>query len=151
MPVREFNFVPGVEQATVPAADTPTDASDLVPLGYLQTYYLSSAPTSFAIANNASAASVTGLIFDKTVYRSVEIHYTIYRAATSKVVERGIIFLVTDGTTWFIAVGPSVGDSNVDFDIDTSTGQVKYTSDNMSGSYDTTNSKMKYWYSTTAI
>lgn len=99
----------------------------------------------FAIGNNQSAQSVTSLIFDKTKIRSAEIHYQVYRAATASKAQKGILLAIYDGNNWEIDSMGQAGDAGVDFNIDTSTGQVTYTSDNMAGSYDSTNSVMKYY------
>lgn len=98
----------------------------------------------FSVANNQSSSNVTGLIFDKTLIRSAEIHYQVYRAATSSVAQKGILLVIYNGSTWELVSSGQAGDANTVFDINTSSGQVIYTTDNMSGVYDTTNSLMKY-------
>lgn len=101
--------------------------------------------STFSIANNQSSpASVTGLLFDKTKIRSVRIEFQIFRTATAQKAERGTLLLVHDGTNWDYALQGSVGDSGVTLSVNTSTGQVLYASDNMAGSYNTTDSVMKY-------
>lgn len=97
--------------------------------------------TTAAIANNqSSAASITNLIFDNTLYRSAFIRYTVKRIATAVQMETGILAVQWDGTTWTIQRLMYMGTAEIDFEIDAATGQVKYTSDNMAGSYDTANS-----------
>jgi hypothetical protein len=115
---------------------TPTDTSGR----WLRTPEASS----FAIANNqVAAANITPLIFDKTKLRSVRIEYQIFRAATLKVAERGTILMINDDTNWDYEIHKA-GESNVALTVTTTTGQVQYTSDSMGGSYDTTNSVIKY-------
>ena len=98
------------------------------------------AQTTFNITNNqATPASVTGLIFDYTVSRSGYIRYTIQRITTgggaTSLVETGIIFVAyrPDTATWDLIPGPSGADyAGVDFSI-TAGGQVQYVSSNITG------------------
>lgn len=123
---------------------TGNDITVITPTAGTGRWLLVQKAQSFAIANNqSSSANVTPLLFDKTKIRSVEIRYQIFRAATGKVAERGILLLVNDDTNWDYAIMGKVGESGVVFTCNSS-GQVQYTSDNMAGSYDTTNSVMKY-------
>lgn len=103
--------------------------------------------TTFAVGNNQSAQSVTGLTFDGAKIRSAEIHYQVFRKATSQVVQKGILLLCYDGSAWELVSMGQGGDAGVTFDVTTAAGvgQVKYTSTNMSGTYDATLSVMKYY------
>lgn len=127
MATRDYEFITSVETANLP-----------------------STASSFSIANNTGPSNVTGLLFDKTVSRSFRVDFQIYRSATAKQYERGVLLGITDGTDWYISSVGSVGDAGVVFTI-TSAGQVQYTSDNMSGSYDTANSVMKFSYAAMEI
>lgn len=109
-------------------------------------------PTTFAIANNQSAAAnVTGLLFSSSVTRSTTIEMQARRVTTGggavEVVERFVYFATynTLATSWTLTPGFSGGDnSGMVFSI-TSGGQVQYTSDNMSaGSYDAANSLLTF-------
>lgn len=92
---------------------------------------------SFAIANNNSPASaVTGLIVDKTLFKAAFIKYSIDRhTASSNLQQTGQINLVYDETDliWRIEDNSNFDDAGVVFSVDTSTGQVKYTSSNLAG------------------
>lgn len=109
----------------------------------------STSEQSLAIADaQAVAANITGMIASSS-YRCTRIRYTIKRVADSTVVEHGELVILYNGTTfelyqpWF--VGSPAG---VTFSIDTGTGQVQYTSDDMPGTYDAANSKI-FWNVTT--
>lgn len=82
--------------------------------------------------SQASVASVTGALFDKTLIRSVTIRYAIKRGTSTRA-QSGYLELVTDGTDWEVVIVPgatlpSGGDVGVDFFI-TSAGQLQYTTD----------------------
>lgn len=103
--------------------------------------------TSAPIGNNQSGQNVTGLVFNNASIKAAIIDYKIRRVTST-----------TDRTTmgtgmtavwnplaaaWTITMGLEGGDSSgVIFDINASTGQVTYSTDNMSGVYDTVNSKI---------
>lgn len=102
--------------------------------------------TSFTLVNNqASAANVTGLSFDKTKIRSFVVEYTLYRSASGGLTraQRGTLVGVTDGTNWEMIERPYAGEAGVTFSI-TSAGQVQYVSDDNTGSYSAPNSVMKF-------
>lgn len=123
---------------------TGNDQTVITPTAGSGRWLLVGTSASFALANNqSSAANVTPLLFDKTKIRSVKITYQIFRSATSKVAESGILMLVNDDTNWDYAILGKVGESNVVLSCNSS-GQVQYTSDDMSGTYDTTNSVIKF-------
>lgn len=92
----------------------------------------------FAIANNqTTAANVTGLLFDKTVTKSFEVLFDIYRktdTALSQVNETGKIYGTYDpvGDSWKVSANSVFDNSGVIFSI-TSAGQVQYKSSNISG------------------
>ncbi len=82
--------------------------------------------TSFATATSQTNTVVTGLIFDKTITESVTVDYTI---KTATLFEKGSFTLIWDGTVWAIYGGSLSGDnSGVTFDVNTTTGQIDYTS-----------------------
>lgn len=146
MPIRDYIFNTGVETAALPDVTTPSADADLVNISYLL-----ARKTTFTLVNNqVAAANVTGLVFDKTVYRSFEIRYQIYRSAAggSTRAKRGSLIAVTDGTNWDITEGaavilPTDTDAGVTFTI-TSAGQVQYTSDDNGGSYSAATSVLEY-------
>lgn len=83
--------------------------------------------TSFAGLASQTNTDVTDLIFDKAKTRRVELQYVI---VTATKVESGTYIFLYDGTNW-ATYGDSVQGVNslVTLDIDSSTGQVDYTSD----------------------
>ncbi len=89
-----------------------------------------------AIANNqASPASIAGLVFDKATVKAAQVDFEIYRQTDSgNVMESGTIFLshrtVTD--TWEISVSSQFDDAGLTLSV-TSAGQVQYISDNLAG------------------
>jgi hypothetical protein len=91
--------------------------------------------TSATIANNqSSAASVTGLLLDGVTYRAAHVKFSIYRTtSTAEVAETGTVFAVykTVAGTWEAAQS-GAGSSGVVLSI-ANTGQISYTSSNLSG------------------
>lgn len=90
----------------------------------------------FVVANNASAQNVTGLIFDKTIYKSAAIEFDLYRKTDaptelSSVVKLTAIYKPV-ANTWTMLQSSEGDDCEVTFSIDSS-GQVKYTSSNLAG------------------
>src|SRR5688572_4403369 len=73
--------------------------------------------TTAAIANNQTAATLTGLIFDSGDYRAAFVKYTVKRIATATVMEIGELALMFDGTNWSIEKAWSVGNAEIDFSI----------------------------------
>jgi hypothetical protein len=101
--------------------------------------------TSALISNNISSATNINLFkFNTSTVRSFEAQYYIFRKNDSTTIsEAGIIIGNNDDTLgWSISI-QKTGEADVVFDID-STGQVTYTSSDMGGVYDTTNSKIKF-------
>lgn len=105
---------------------------------YLGAGYI--AETSVSLANNASAADVTGLIVDKSLYRSAFVHVEVRRKTDSnEAVAVGMLNLLYKVNTDAWEVIPVLnGDGEEDgagtiFSI-TSAGQVRAATDNMSGS-----------------
>lgn len=94
--------------------------------------------TSFTIANNqSSAANITGLLFSPTLFRSVKIEYALYRqtdTAGSARAQMGQLRFVynTQAASWFVSDDFAGQDAGVTFSI-TSSGQIQYTSTNISG------------------
>ena len=109
------------------------------------------AGTNFTLANNqATPANVTSLLFDKTAYRSCTIKWQVYRKSTGgggqTRVQVGMAMVWHDGTNWTLTdLGGSSADAGVVLDIDPTTGQITYTSDDNGGTYDPTTSVLT-WY-----
>lgn len=87
--------------------------------------------------NQPTPTNVTGLLFDKAIVRSAEIEYYVYRVrGATEVLESGTIRVgfKTDADTWYLNRTSSLIDEvGVHFDITTS-GQVTYTSTDISTS-----------------
>lgn len=85
----------------------------------------------FTIANNqSSAASVTSAILSSASYTSAQIYAELKRGSTVQIV---MIYMYYDGTNWNVEyTGLAGSDAGVTFTIDSSTGQLKYTSTNTS-------------------
>jgi hypothetical protein len=102
------------------------------------------APTTFACADNqSSAANITGLLFSSASVRSALIKLQIRRVSTgggaTERVQYGhwVATYNTLAATWTLdSLGASSEDAGVVLSI-TSGGQVQYTSDDMTGTYDT--------------
>lgn len=95
--------------------------------------------TAFNIANNqVSVADVTGLILNAASVRAGEISYSIYRQTdTNSFVETGKINVAYNNASpnpnkWELNQGSIVGNAGVVFTINNS-GQIQYTSSNVSG------------------
>ena len=99
---------------------------------------------SLAIPDNQSVTDLTGMLASST-YRCTRIRYTIKRIATATVMEHGELVILYNGTTFAMFQAWFVGDpAGVTFTINSATGQVRYTSDDMAGTYDSVNSKI-FW------
>lgn len=142
MGLREYNFINGPETDTLPAASTPTASSDLVTKGYADSNYVAviSAETQQSLSNNAAAADITGLVFNKTNYRAVEVKYTIERRTSTQGYRQiGRLFCAYEAfsDTWSIEnivdTGASGEVTGVTFSI-TSSGQIQAATDNTTGS-----------------
>jgi hypothetical protein len=113
--------------------------------------------TSFTLANNqATPAIITGLIFNSTIVGLADIIYWIKRVTTgagaTELTEGGKIQATFDvgAGTWRIVqmpVGPD--NSGIEFSIDSTSGQVKYTSSNLTGTPSV--SKMDFKASTMGV
>lgn len=91
--------------------------------------------TDFAIANATGPADVTGLVFDKATVKAVRVLFDLHReTSTQDFDEIGELWLTHDSVTdtWRIAWTSHNEDAGVIFTI-TGTGQVQYTSSNLSG------------------
>jgi hypothetical protein len=91
-----------------------------------------------AIANNQTAASVPSLLFAGAVYRTVHMRYSLRRYHTGpslELVQSGFLMANYDttNTTWAITEFGRLGEAGVTFDINTTSGQILYTSDNQAG------------------
>jgi len=98
------------------------------------------------VNNQSSAANVTGLVFDKTQVGAAFIDYFIVRkTSTENLTEAGVMTATYDDSIagWILSVGPVAAnnDSGVILTI-TTTGQIQYTSTNLTGTPVT--SKMKF-------
>lgn len=91
--------------------------------------------TNFTVANNQSAAAnVNGLTFDVGTIRSAIVTYSVYRSTSlSEKGETGFLLLtyLTTANAWTVARYTN-SDAGMIFSV-TDTGQVQFTSDNMSG------------------
>ena len=109
-------------QALVTIANSTTGSSDIL-------------TTSFNLTNNQiAAANIVGLSFDTSQVRSAVIPYSIYiSTATNEFSECGTIYITYKSTanTWELAQN-YVGSSGLVFTV-TPSGQVQYTSTNVSG------------------
>ena len=95
--------------------------------------------TAASIANNqASPTNVVGLAFDTTSVRGALVEYAIYRVTTgggaTELAEMGSMYLAYKSTaaSWELAV-VGLTNAGVTFSV-TNTGQVQYTSTNITGS-----------------
>lgn len=115
-------------------------ASEIVinPVASASAIYVVDSDISFTIANNqSSAANVTSLLFDGVSTRSFILDYSIYRqtaTASSALAQVGQLRGVynTQSATWFMSDDFSGQNAGVTFSI-LSSGQIRYTSTNISG------------------
>jgi len=94
---------------------------------------------SFTLVNNqqSSAASITGLVFSPSTYRSAKVEYAIYRqtdSASTGVAQVGQLRLVYNSqqSTWLLSDDFSGQNSGIEFSV-TSLGQIQYKSSNILG------------------
>lgn len=104
-----------------------------------------------AIGNTQSGVNITGLLFSSASVRSAIIDYQIRRVSTGgSAAERvttgsGIATYNTLATAWTYTPLSEGGDpSGVTLDINSSTGQMIYTSDTLPGSYDSAHSLITF-------
>lgn len=108
------------------------------------------AGSQFTIVNNQAApANVTSLIFDKVTMRSQVIKWQVYRKSTGggamTRVQVGRAFVWYDDTNIFLTQeGMSSVDAGVVLDVDATSGQVTYVSDNQTGTYAAGTSVLTY-------
>jgi hypothetical protein len=72
MPIRDYNFIEGVETATLPTAGTPSAAAHLITKQYLEDNYELSAPN--VTGSRASPSDIvagTGIAFTGTRYNNI--------------------------------------------------------------------------------
>lgn len=82
--------------------------------------------TSFSGLASQTDADITGLVFDNSVTESASVEYTI---KTATKFEKSRFDLIWDGSSWDIHLGAMSGDdSGIVLTVNTSTGQVRYTS-----------------------
>lgn len=104
---------------------------------------------SFQFANNTADQNITGLIFDKTIYRSVKVEWSAYRKSTGGGgqirVQCGSFYMIHDDTNWALTDGPmSTSPAGVTFDVIASTGQAKISSDDNGGTFSAPASVLKF-------
>lgn len=103
--------------------------------------------TSALIGNNISTpANVNLFKFNTSTVREFQAQYSVSRKNDSTTIsEGGIIIGINDETSgWNISVLSNSGEgADITFDID-ATGQITYTTGDMGGIYDITNSKIKF-------
>lgn len=140
--------VPGSITLTPPSSNSQwvvavclaSAATEIVinPVSSASAIYVVDGDTSFTIANNqASAASVTGLLLDGVSTRGFILDYSIYRqtdTALSALAQVGQLRAVynSQSSTWFMSDDYSGQNSGVTFTIQPS-GQIQYTSSNIAG------------------
>lgn len=123
----------GASDAQIPSALAVKSYVDALPAALIVSQ------TSFSIANNqTSAANITGLVFNPSLFRSVKLEYSLYRQtddALSARAQVGQLRFVynTQAATWLLSDDFAGQDAGVSFEVDDITGQVKYTSSNISG------------------
>lgn len=131
---------PSTNGQWVVAVGLSISATEVVinPVSSASAIYVVDGDTSFTIANNQSAAAnVTGLLIDGSSTRSFVLDYSIYRqtaTALSGVAQIGQLRGVynTQSATWFMSDDYSGQNAGVTFAI-LSSGQIRYTSSNISG------------------
>jgi hypothetical protein len=95
--------------------------------------------STFTIANNqSSATNITGLLFNPSLFRGIKIEYSIYRqtdTASSARAQMGQLRFVynTQAGVWYMSDDYAGQNAGVEFSIDNATGQIQYTSTNISG------------------
>lgn len=135
----EMNHLQEELASTVEAAGLTLDDNDenqlikalnvLIPNG-------GSTVTTFTVANDVSASTdVTGMLVDNSTYRTTVFNYFIRRKDDAEIrLEEGELSLIWDDVSslWLISQQTRHGDSQVQFTV-LASGQVQYTSDNMTG------------------
>lgn len=108
------------------------------------------AGTNFTIVNNQSSpANITGFLFDKTAYRSIAFSWQVYRKSTGGSgqirVQRGRAMIYHNDTSWvLVQESMSPTDAGVVLDVDPTSGQITYISDNDPGTYSSVTSVLSY-------
>ncbi len=103
------------------------------------------AETTFTFANATGPSDITGLLFDHTVNRTFEAKIMVHRKTNSNEALSWVtlVGIYRDGTGWDLAAPREDGDSSgITFSI-TAGGQVQYTSDSMSGTGYTGDSRFR--------
>lgn len=116
------------------------------------------AATFAAIGNTQTGQNITGLIFDHTIARTWLVDYQIRRVSTSTGATERVTCGMGAKATWnalsaswsFTPCEEGGNVSGVTLDVDPSTGQALYTSDTMTGTYDSVNSGITYTLRTIA-
>lgn len=122
----------------VPAVTGPTSQSNITDNRPILSTF--GTEKSFTLTNNQGvAASITGLSFDKNLYRSVVISYDIYRktaTGSTECREKGKLTLTysVEDTAWTIERDASATKNDTGIVFSMSGNQLQYTSTNISGS-----------------
>ncbi|MDZ4678393.1 MAG: hypothetical protein SGI74_12890 [Oligoflexia bacterium] len=144
MGTRDYQFTTGPETPLLPTATAPTGADDFVTLGYVQANFIPSGggggENQGTIDDAASLTDLSGLLFDKDLYRQVKVEYTIERRNDTfgkRVGGMLMAFYEQVSDTWIVSnrdygANPDGEASGVDFSI-TTLGQVQYVSDALGG------------------
>ena len=85
--------------------------------------------------NEVAGEDITGLVFDKTIYKGAQIDFDLYRQTDSgNVWESGTIYLTHDPVAdlWRITWASHFSDAGVIFEV-SATGQISYKSTNLAG------------------
>lgn len=123
----------GASNSQIPSALAVKSYVDAIPTSIIINQ------TSFNIVNDQIiAADITGLVFDPTLFRGIEIKYSIYRqtdTALSAKAQIGKLRFIynTQAASWAMSDDYAGQNAGVEFSIDNSTGQIKYVSSNIAG------------------
>lgn len=123
----------GASDTQIPSALAAKSYADSIPSSIIVNQ------TSFSILNNQSSpANITGLVFDPTLFRGVELKYSIYRqtdTALSAKAQMGQLRFVynTQAASWLMSEDFAGQNAGVEFSIDDVTGQITYVSSDITG------------------
>jgi len=92
--------------------------------------------SSFTGAESASGANITGLIFASADVRGFEALVSVHIDATADLTANYKLYGIQKTGGWELSVGDAIGDADsnsISFDINSSTGQVTYSSSTYTG------------------
>lgn len=118
----------GASNTQIPSALAAKSYADSIPTTIIVSQ------TSFTIANaQTSPADITGLSFSPTLFRSVKLEYALYRQTDtlgSAVAQVGQLRIVynTQAGEWLVSDDFAGQNAGVEFSVDNTTGQIRYTS-----------------------